>query len=64
MPACLEGCAQSPDVHIHRPLFNKYVISPYLIEKLSTTMDALRMRHEEVQKTELCRAEVKHPIIS
>src|SRR5258708_9074889 len=53
-----ECLAQPAYVHVYRPLLDKDVIAPDLVEQLGAAVDALRMGHEEMQHPELGRPHV------
>ncbi|CAM2158050.1 exported hypothetical protein [Paraburkholderia tropica] len=55
----LERGAQTLDMHVDGPFLDEHVVAPHLIEQLRAAVHALRMRHEEVQQTELGRAEIE-----
>ena len=43
-----ERRAQAANMHIHRPLLNENMISPYKIEQLRSRINAFQMRHEKM----------------
>ena len=51
--ARFESLAQPPDVHVHRAFLHENVVTPDLIQQLRARVDALGMRHEEVQQPKL-----------
>ena len=46
----LERLTQSPNVHVHRTLFDISITPPDPVEQLTPREDALRVGHEEMQQ--------------
>src|ERR1700722_856384 len=46
----LERLAQTTDMHVDGTLFHVHAAAPHMIQQLSARVDALRMRHEEIQQ--------------
>ena len=56
--------AQTANMNVHRPLLDKDMITPNLIKQLGATMDALGVRHEEMQHAKFCWSKLKRLAIA
>src|SRR3546814_7776659 len=53
--AGFQRLAQAPNVYVHGPFFDEYVVSPYLVQKLAPGENPLGMSHEEMQEAKFGR---------
>src|SRR5215813_4022423 len=64
MSGRLKRLAQAPNVHIHSALLDEDMVAPDMIEQLRARIDALGMRHHEVQETKFRRTECEVPLVA
>ena len=52
VPGRFERRAQTADMYVNRAVFDKYMVTPNLIEQLCSGIHPLGMGHEEMQQAE------------